>query len=138
MANILIVDDHPIVREGLARIISQDRRLNHKVIGKVDNYDDALSIIKKLSPEIIIIDVFLKGADGIELIKRLKQQDENLHILVLSLHDEQLYAERAINAGANGYIMKSETGQEILKAIATIAGGGIYLSVNMTRNMKSK
>lgn len=130
-AKLLIVDDHPIVREGLAQLIDQKCRDEFTVVSQADNADDALNAMTQLRPDVVIVDVFLKGSDGIELVKRIKAMDSDVNILVLSMHDELLYAERAINAGANGYVMKNESSDDIIKAIRKVMSGQVYLSDNM-------
>jgi DNA-binding NarL/FixJ family response regulator len=131
MTDIVIVDDHPIVSEGLAQLIhhKSDGRLN--VVGIAENAEDALRIIPELNPDIIIVDLFLKGSTGIELIKRIKSQMPKMKTLMLSMHDEAFYAGRAIKAGASGYIMKQESGDEIIKAIDTVLNGQVYISSRM-------
>jgi DNA-binding NarL/FixJ family response regulator len=131
MAKIMIVDDHPIVREGLVQLISQRCRDEFTVVGQADNADDALDALTKLRPDVVIVDVFLKGSDGIELVKRIKAMDSDMNVLVLSMHDESLYAERAISAGATGYVMKNEKSDDIIKAIRKVLNGQVYLSDNM-------
>jgi DNA-binding NarL/FixJ family response regulator len=131
MAKVMIVDDHPIVREGLVQLIDQKCRDDLVVVGQADNADDALDALTSLRPDVVIVDVFLKGSDGIELVKRIKAMDSDISVLVLSMHDESLYAERAIGAGANGYVMKNESSDEIIKAIRRVLSGQVYLSNNM-------
>ncbi len=129
MANIFIVDDHPIVREGLAQLIEQKFGGLHRVVGQADNADDALKNVIRLKPDMVIVDIFLnKGSDGIELVKRMKSQNSDIYILVLSMHDESLYAERAISAGAQGYVMKQREPEEIIKAVKKTLEGQVYLS----------
>jgi DNA-binding NarL/FixJ family response regulator len=134
-AKLLIVDDHPIVREGLAQLIDQKCRDEFTVVSQADNADDALNTMTQLRPDVVVVDVFLKGSDGIELVKRIKAMDSDVNILVLSMHDELLYAERAINAGANGYVMKNESSDDIIKAIRKVMSGQVYLSDNMMTTM---
>jgi len=128
MAGILIVDDHPIIRKGIVQLITQKFSGRHKVIGQADNADCALDEVTRLEPDLVIVDIFLKGSDGIELVKRIRSQDSDINILVLSMHDESLYAERAVNAGAHGYVMKQAETNEIIKAIEKVLDGQIYLS----------
>jgi DNA-binding NarL/FixJ family response regulator len=135
MVKVLIVDDHPIVREGLAQLIGQKCTDELLVVGQVGDADEAVDAITELLPDIVIVDIFLKGSDGIELVKRIKAQDSDINILVLSMHDESLYAERAISAGANGYVMKQESPEEIIEAIRKVMNGQVYLSDKMTTVM---
>ena len=137
-AKVLVVDDHPIVREGIIRLIRQKARSSLVVCGEVDNAGDAMEGIVKLKPDVVIVDIFLRGLDGIELIKRIRPQYPDLPILVLSMHDESLYAERALKAGADGYIMKQESSELIIAAIQKVLSGKIYASDNiMTRIVRT-
>ena len=132
MAKILIVDDHPIVREGLAQLVVQKCSNEIDVVEQVGDAESALDAIPRLRPDMVIVDVFLKGSDGIDLVKRIKAMDSDVNVLVLSMHDESLYADRAISAGANGYIMKNENSEEIIKAVRKVLNGQVYLSDKMT------
>ncbi len=127
-SRIILVDDHPIVREGLRRLLEHKAGGEMEVCAEAAGSQDALALIEQTAPDMAIVDVFLQGADGIELIKRIRCRWESLGILVLSMHDEQLYAERALQAGANGYIMKKAPSDELLKAIRTVLAGGSYVS----------
>ena len=132
MAKLLIVDDHPIVREGLAQLIVQKCPDEVDVVGQAEDAESALDAITRLKPDVVIVDVFLKGSDGIELVKRIKAMDPDINILVLSMYDESLYADRAISAGASGYIMKNESSEELIRAIRKVLNGQVYLSDKMT------
>ena len=137
-AKVLIVDDHPIVREGIARLIRQKARSSLVVCGGVDSASDAMEGIEKLKPDVVIVDIFLRGSDGIQLIKRIRPRYPDLPILVLSMHDESLYAERALKAGADGYIMKQESSELIIAALQKVLSGKIYASDNiMTRIVRT-
>lgn len=126
---VLLVDDHPIVRQGLAQLINQEQDL--LVCGQAEDAHKALEAIGALKPDIAIVDISLKTISGIELIKNIKIQYPNLHVLVLSMHDESLYAERALRAGAKGYIMKREVPEKLLGAIHRIIRGEMYVSDKM-------
>ena len=128
MAEIVIVDDHPIVREGMTHLIKEKYGSRHKVIGQADNADEALDELDRLQPDMVIVDIFLKGSDGIELVKRIKLKYPDINILVMSMHDESLYASRALAAGADGYVMKQEKSEKVLKAIEKVLHGEVYLS----------
>lgn len=128
MARIIIIDDHPIVREGMAQLIEQRIGHEHSVIGQADSADEALRMVDRLLPEMVIVDLFLNGPDGIGLIKRLKAKHPGIRILVLSMHDESQYAGRAMAAGAQGYVMKQRTLDEILAAINKVLEGHVYVS----------
>lgn len=132
-AGVLLVDDHPIVREGLEKVINAEADLI--VCGEAESAVRALRAIEKLKPDLAIVDISLHELNGIELIKDLKIRHPKLPVLVLSAHDEFLYAERCLHAGAKGYIMKHETGQKLLRAIRTVLRGEIYLSQAMTKQM---
>ena len=98
---------------------------------QAEDAESALDLITRLRPDMVVVDVFLKGSDGIELVKRIKAMDSDANILVLSMHDETLYADRALSAGANGYIMKNENSEEIIRAIRKVLNRQVYLSDNM-------
>lgn len=123
---LFIVDDHPIVRQGLAQLIDNEPDL--AVVGQGEDAYQSLREIGRLKPDMVLVDVSLKDSDGIELLKELRARDEDLPVLVLSMHDESLYAERALRAGARGYIMKQEAPQKLLAAIRRVLTGQVYLS----------
>jgi DNA-binding NarL/FixJ family response regulator len=123
---ILVVDDHPIVRQGLRRLIDQQRDL--AICGEAESFHEAEAAMRKLKPDLVIIDISLKQGDGIDLVKTARAKDPNLPVLVLSMHDEVIYAERVLAAGANGYIMKQADADELLRAIRRVLEGGIYVS----------
>lgn len=126
MTNILLVDDHPLMRKGLALTIESEPDL--RVIGQAASAEEALDEIEKLKPDVAIVDVSLPGMSGVELIKHLQALQPNLLILVVSRHDESLYAERVVRAGARGYVMKLEADEVIVKAIRQVISGGVYVS----------
>jgi DNA-binding NarL/FixJ family response regulator len=130
---VLIVDDHAIVREGLAQLINCEADL--MVCGEVDSAPRAIDAINALTPDIALVDISLSSMNGIELIKNIKVQHPMLPILVLSMHDESLYAERALRAGAKGYIMKQEGTDNLRSAIRQVLNGEIYLSTRMSGKM---
>ena len=133
-ATIMIVDDHPIVANGIQQLI--DREPDMKVSTSVQDAEGAIKAIEKNSPDLIIVDISLKGStNGIDLIKGLKKRYPKIKALVLSMHDENLYAERAIKAGAKGYIMKNDLMDNIIRAIRTILNGNLYLSENITARL---
>jgi DNA-binding NarL/FixJ family response regulator len=130
---VLIVDDHAILREGLSRVISEEADL--VVCGAVASPQQALQALATLKPDIAIVDVTLEHANGLELIKDIKIRHPRLPILVLSMHDESLYADRCLRAGAKGYIMKHEPAQTLLRAIRQVLAGEIYVSETVSRAM---
>jgi len=130
---VFVVDDHPIVRQGLSQLIDRDPGM--RVCGEAEDARAALEAIETLKPDIMIVDVALQGPDGIELLKTIRARDSKLPVLMLSMHDESLYAERALRAGANGYIMKQEATERVLVAIRQILGGEVYVSDRMAQKM---
>jgi len=128
--SIVIVDDHPIMREGLVKLLAQESDL--RVCGQYEDAARAFEAISKARPDIVLVDLSLKGSSGLELIKNIRAQFPNVLILVLSMHDEALYAERVLRAGAAGYVMKQEATERILFAIRHVLNGGIYLSERMS------
>ena len=130
---ILIVDDHPIVRHGLSKLLNQDPALH--VCGEAEDYQSAVRLAQTCDPDLAIIDISLKGRDGIDLIKVLKAGRPRLPVLVLSMHDETLYAERALRAGASGYIRKQEANRFLMDAVHKVLEGQIYLSNQMEAKM---
>lgn len=132
-ARILIVDDHPIVREGLRMRISSQSDM--QVCGEADSVGEALARFKKELPDLVTVDISLGDGSGLDLIQRLKAERYPARILVLSAHDDSLYAERALKAGAHGYIGKSEAQSNILVALRTVLDGGCYLSPELNRQL---
>jgi DNA-binding NarL/FixJ family response regulator len=130
---VFLVDDHPILRQGLALFI--DREPDLMVCGEADDATSALQAIRESTPDFVVLDISLDGPDGLELLKTLRVRYPNLPVLVLSMHDESVYAERALRAGANGYIMKQEATDRVLTAIRHILGGDVYLSDRLTKRM---
>ena len=133
---LLIVDDHPLFREGLRQIIERDPDLN--VCGEAANSAEALELIPGIHPDLVLVDISLGGSSGIDLIKAIKSQYDELPVLVVSMHEESLYAERALRAGAMGYIMKHEPGKTVKAAIHKVLGGEMYLSEKMSSTVISK
>ena len=126
MERILIVDDHPLMRKGLAMTIGAEPDL--EVVAQVENAEDALEALEETEPGLAIVDISLPGMSGLELLKHMQALRPELPVLVVSRHDESLYAERAIRAGARGYVMKLEAADVIVKAIRRVLNGGIYVS----------
>lgn len=133
LQQLLLVDDHPILREAFARLIDQEPDL--KVCGQADNATDALAGIAEHRPDLVIVDIALKGVNGIELIKRIKAMQPEVPVLVLSVQDEALFGERALRAGARGYVMKQAAREEVMGAIRQVLKGGRYLSRKMQDQM---
>ncbi|MDP1592545.1 MAG: response regulator transcription factor [Prosthecobacter sp.] len=123
---VLIVDDHPIFREGITQLINHQPDLH--VCGGVCSAAQALSSVEELQPDMLIVDISIEGTNGIELIKSIRAQYPALPALMLSSHDENLYAERALRAGARGYIMKAASSEQVVEAIRRVLSGALYLS----------
>jgi DNA-binding NarL/FixJ family response regulator len=126
---VFLVDDHPLVREHLTALIQREADL--EVCGEAADAPTALELISRQSPDLVILDISLKQSNGLELIKDLKQRWPKLPVLVLSMHDEMLYAERSLRAGALGYITKEEATVNVLSAVRKVLGGEVYLSERM-------
>ena len=133
IGGILIVDDHPIVRSGLAQLIRGEEDLH--VCGQADDAEGALRAIASHPPEIVLVDISLQDSNGIELIRAIRGTQPDLPVLVLSMHDENLYAQRALKAGAQGYVMKQEEPTTVLRAIRRVLGGDVYVSERIASRM---
>jgi len=132
-ARIYVVDDHPVVRSGLAELINQETDM--LVCGEAESAEEALRDIPQKGPHLAIVDLTLKEASGLELIKALKARHPELPTLVLSMHDESVFAERAMRAGARGFLMKNSMMDQIQVAIRLVLKGQLYLSPEMTQRM---
>jgi DNA-binding NarL/FixJ family response regulator len=130
---VLIVDDHPLLRQGLALLINREPDLT--VCGEAEEAHAAMREIAAKQPDILIADISLNGPDGLDLLKNLRMLYPTLPVLILSMHDESIYAERALRARANGYIMKQEATEKVLVAVRRILGGDIYLSDRMANKL---
>ncbi|MGA2596082.1 MAG: response regulator transcription factor [Bryobacteraceae bacterium] len=130
---VFIVDDHPIVRQGLALLINREPDLS--VCGDAEEASSALRRIEDMKPDLVVVDISLNGPDGLDLLKDIRSHYPNLPVLILSMLDESLYAERSLRAGASGYIMKQEATERVLIAIRRILGGEIYVSDRMANRM---
>src|SRR6184192_868224 len=133
---IVIVDDHPLFRKGLEQLIHSDGTF--AVCGEAGSAGEAMEVIRKIMPDLVIVDVSLPGANGIELIKNIRAEFPKLPILVLSMHDESLYALRALRAGAQGYVMKHEAMTNVIQAIREVFNGRPYLSPAMAAQVITK
>jgi DNA-binding NarL/FixJ family response regulator len=130
---IFLVDDHPLVREGLANLINGQSDL--VVCGEAEDSAGAIAGIAKARPDVALIDISLKNESGLELIKNLESQFPLVALIVVSMHDEALYAERAVRAGARGYVMKRETTKSVLTCIRRVLEGGVYVSERVVNSM---
>jgi DNA-binding NarL/FixJ family response regulator len=135
-SRILIVDDHPLFREGLRQMI--ERNQDFVVCGEAQDAAEALEAVAEMEPDLVLVDISLGGSNGIDLIKSLKAKYDELPILVISMHDESLYAERALRAGALGYVMKHEPARIVKAAMSKVLGGDIFLSAKMSATMLGK
>ncbi len=135
-ARILVVDDHPLVRERLAEVINREADL--VVSGEAEDRHEAIKAILAMPPDLVIVDLTLKNSDGLELIKDISARWPKMRMLVVSMHDESLYAERVIRAGATGYITKQEATRKILLAIRRVLGGSIYVNEKVASRLISR
>ena len=127
---LLIVDDHPMMRKGLLRLVEDERDL--AVCGEADTAGQAMNLIGKCKPDLVLADITLPDKSGLELIKDLQTMHPGLPVLVISMHDESIYAERVLRAGGRGYIMKQAGGERMLEAIRRVLSGQFYVSENMS------
>lgn len=128
-ARILVVEDHVVVREGFVALINREADL--EVCGEADNVSDALRAVGSTRPDLVVVDLVLRQGDGLDLIKAVKAEHPDVFLLVVSMQDEELYAERALRAGASGYVMKQSPAQEFRNAIRAVLAGEIYISPKM-------
>jgi DNA-binding NarL/FixJ family response regulator len=131
--SVLIVDDHPIVRQGLSQLINAEDDL--EVCGTAATVEEALQSLGESYPDVVIVDLSLAHSDGLELIKEIRSETRHLPVLVLSMHDENMYAERLLSAGANGYIMKQAAADQLLIALRRVLAGGVYVSEHLGSSM---
>lgn len=134
-AKVLIVEDHPIFSKGLASLIGTQQ--SFEVCGEATNRAEAASAYAEYKPDLVIVDLNLGGEDGLDVVKDIHAQNQDTAILVLSMHDEKYYAERAIKAGARGYIMKEESSSKVLEAASTVLAGKIWLSEEELRRQEN-
>ncbi|HTS56414.1 MAG TPA: response regulator transcription factor [Terriglobales bacterium] len=130
---VMVVDDHPIVRQGLALLINRESDL--VVCGEAEETMGAMHVLASARPDVLIVDISLNGPDGIDLLKNIRNTHPTLPVLILSMHDEMIYAERALRAGANGYIMKQEATEKVLIAVRRILNGEIYVSERISNQI---
>ncbi len=133
---ILIIEDHPIMRSGLVQLIEQESDL--VVCGEAEDAHGALKAIKESEPDVAVVDISLKDSNGIELIKDIKIRWPKLAVLVLSMHEESFYAERALRAGAMGYVAKAEVSAKVVDGIRQVLSGAVYVSEKITSKMLHK
>jgi len=131
--NVFIVDDHPMVRERLAELINREEDLT--VCGEAEDRPEALEKILKIKPYLVLLDFTLKSSQGIDLIKDLRAAAPDVRLLVVSMHDELIYAERCLRAGAHGYITKQEASRHVMQAIRQVLAGDLYVSAEVSKRM---
>jgi DNA-binding NarL/FixJ family response regulator len=132
MKSILIVDDHPLLLEGLEKVIELEEDL--QICGKARSVKEALAMVEASHPDLVLTDLTLPGRNGLELVKDLRAARPDLPVLVMSMHDEMIYAERVLKAGGRGYIMKEAPSEELLKAIGTVLAGDVFASEAVTNH----
>ncbi len=132
----MIVDDHPLVRRGLAQLIDAQDKLS--ICGEAGDAAEATQKLEELNPDLIIVDISLGGVNGIELIKRIRAKDDDVKILVSSMHDESIYAERALRAGASGYVNKEVATETVIQAIRNVLEGEHYFSADLTGELMKR
>jgi DNA-binding NarL/FixJ family response regulator len=130
---VMLVDDHPLMRQGMKTLIEQHKRF--EVCGEADNAPRALELVAKLQPDLAVVDISLQSTNGIELTKGLRGLCPTMQVLIISMHDENVYAERALRAGAMGYVMKHEAGDKIIAAMEQILEGEVHLSDRVKSRM---
>jgi DNA-binding NarL/FixJ family response regulator len=133
---VLLVDDHPLVRRGLAEVISRESDM--ETCGEAGDVSEALGEVERCKPDIVVVDLTLKTGHGLELLERLKAHAPNLKTLVSSMHDETLFAERVLRAGARGYVTKQEPPEVLVRAIRQVLRGELYLSPRMTSRLLNR
>lgn len=133
---VVVVDDHPAIREALAETISG--KMGLQLCGEAGNADDALRLIAKEKPNVAVVDISLEDAHGLDLVQNIRIQYPDVHVIVFSMYDEDVYAERAIRAGASGYLMKSEPTQKVVEAIRSVVRGEVFLSHRMASRILTK
>ncbi len=136
LSQILLVDDHPIVRQGICSLIESERGL--MVYGEAEDAPSALALIEQARPDMVVVDLSLKHSNGLDLVLAIKERWQDVPILVLSMYDEEVYAERVMRAGASGYIMKQDASTKIITAIWDVLNGSIYVSENALARLLQK
>lgn len=135
-ARIVVVDDHPMVREGLRGCLSHEPEFT--LCGEAEDETSGMQLVRSELPQLVITDLSLKSGHGIDLARRIRTELPDIRVLILSMHDDVLYAERALRAGANGYINKQEPRERLIEAIRMVLAGGIYLGAEMTQRILSR
>ncbi|WP_022835534.1 response regulator transcription factor [Salisaeta longa] len=133
---IFVVDDHPAIREAIADLI--EGTMDMEIVGEASSSDEAFHLMEKLSPDVAVVDISLDDAHGLDLVQNVRAQLPDVQMIVFSMYDENVYAERAIRAGASGYLMKSEPTRTVLEAIRSVQNGEVYLSRRMASRILNK
>lgn len=133
---VVVVDDHPMLRKGVAELINGEG--NYAVVGEASNLGDAYKLVSDIRPDVVIVDISLEGNNGVELMKDLVHRWPGIPIVAYSMHDEQIYAERALRAGAKAYVMKQRPPEDLLNAIKQVMKGKLYLSEAMSERLLGK
>lgn len=133
---VFVVDDHPAIREALAAAINS--KIDMRIIGESATAQEALNKMERHTPDVVVVDISLEDAHGLDLVEELRTRFSDVRIIVFSMYDESVYAERAIRAGASGYVMKSEPTEDVVKAIQAVSEGDVYLSRRMSSRILSK
>jgi two-component system invasion response regulator UvrY len=136
MIRVIIVDDHPVVRRGLKQIIAAEQGM--QVVGEAENAQEAIRVIRRTVCDAVVLDITLPDGSGLDVLGRLKSERPTLPVLIMSIHDEELYALRVLKTGASGYLMKNSIPEELVKAIRKIASGGKYISSSLAERMASE
>lgn len=132
-SKVFLVDDHPVLRQGLSKLINDQTDL--AICGEAESPPTALEGVARTNPDLILLDLSLAGGDGIELCRQLQERFHGVPVLIISMHDESLYAERCLRAGAMGYVMKQEPAERVMTAIRKVLSGDIYLSESMSAKL---
>jgi two-component system invasion response regulator UvrY len=136
MIRVIIVDDHPVVRRGLKQIIAAEQGM--QVVGEAENAQEAIRVIRRTVCDAVVLDITLPDGSGLDVLGRLKSENPTLPVLIMSIHDEELYALRVLKTGASGYLMKNSIPEELVKAIRKISSGGKYISSSLAERMASE
>ncbi|MFH2119454.1 MAG: response regulator transcription factor [Pseudomonadota bacterium] len=136
MIRVIIVDDHPVVRRGLKQIIAAEQEM--QVVGEAENAREALRVISQTACDAVVLDITLPDGSGLDVLSQLKSERPTLPVLIMSIHQEELYALRVLKAGASGYLMKDSIPEELIKAIRKIASGGKYISPSLAERLASE
>ncbi len=136
MIRVIIVDDHPVVRRGLNQIIAAQKDM--QVTGEAENAREALRVIRRTACDAVVLDITLPDASGLEVLNQLQRERPTLPVLIMSIHEEELYALRVLKAGASGYLMKNSVPEELIEAIRKITDGGRYISPSLAERLASE